>query len=72
MACIKRQRTGHCSHSQCPFPHETKHGYECIEIIFSYCEAGGDCLEKCDYSWKIGTEEEEHADKAFKIMYPEV
>lgn len=57
MACHKRQTTGSCSHDQCPFPTETEHGYECVEIQDGYCEVGLDCLSTCQFSWP---EEKKH------------
>jgi hypothetical protein len=54
MACIRLQRTGSCSHYQCPFSDETLHGYECVDLLRSkdgrlVCEVGCECLEKCPY-----------------------
>lgn len=55
MACYKRERTGDCSHYQCPFSSETKHGYECVDVLhyegIDFCEEGQDCIEKCPYSF---------------------
>lgn len=50
VACARRERTGYCNHSQCPYTNETD--YECVEIIEGCCEAGDGCLEKCHYSFE--------------------
>jgi len=72
MACEKRERTGECGHFQCPHSGETEHGFECVEIFGPCCEAGLDCLEKCDYSF---TEDErdriEQSNKVVRNRYPE-
>ena len=55
MACARRQKTGSCSHYQCPYLDETGHGYDCVELILEkYCEVGEGCLSKCEHSWPIG------------------
>lgn len=68
MACDKRQRTGHCGHHQCEFKYETDHGYECVEIVGGFCEAGDNCLKQCPYSYKVGTKREKQALKAFQAL----
>jgi hypothetical protein len=59
MGCITREKYGTCNHAQCPFPQETPHGYECIDIEAYkgelFCEVGEGCLEKCPYSWQPNT-----------------
>lgn len=52
MAYIQKEREGYCSHSQCPFPVKTTHGYECIDISGGFCEIGDDCLPEREFSWK--------------------
>ena len=69
MACWEKERTGSCDHFQCPYPSETEHGFECIELIECYCEIGLDCLEKCPYSYT--KEDEAKVDAAIKRKYPE-
>lgn len=60
MACPRRERTGHCNHFQCPFPSETAHHYNCVDILNAnaefdlyngICEVGENCLSKCPYSF---------------------
>jgi hypothetical protein len=68
MACEPRQRTGTCNHSQCPYPDETTHGYNCVDIepkTRHYpkeapdpaCEVGENCLPRCSYSWQTEPKE---------------
>lgn len=66
MACLKRRKTGMCTHHQCEFQSETEHGYDCVQVFtesdcklvglgtefINKCEVGEDCLEKCSYSFK--------------------
>lgn len=66
MACSKRERTGFCTHSQCPFPEQS--GYECIEIIDNFCEIGEGCVVECEHSYTQA--ESEKAIAAFKAAYP--
>ena len=51
MACRQREKLGYCSHFQCPYSSETEHGYECVELVKSFCEVGEDCIPKCPHSW---------------------
>ena len=51
MACEKRQRTGTCSHHQCPAPTLTEYGYECVDTFAGYCEVGLNCIPQCKYSF---------------------
>lgn len=72
MSCARKERTGFCSHPQCQYPDETGHGYECVDIEKGFCEVGENCLEKCDYSWQVGTEREREAIASFKKLKDEV
>lgn len=50
MACETRERTGRCSHTQCPYPSYTSHHYECIEVFTDGCEASENrCPDECFY-----------------------
>lgn len=69
MACSKKQAVGFCGHPQCPFPHETEHGYECVDIISGFCEVGEDCLSKCSFSWVANTPRAEEAYAAFELEF---
>lgn len=67
MACIKRQRLGYCEHFQCPYPTETEHGYECLDLVGTFCEVGKDCLPKCPHSWSSqDVQKSREADEAFE------
>lgn len=69
MACITKQRTGNCRHSQCSFPEES--GFDCVDMVsldgIKYCECGCGCIEKCEHSWLKGTRKERQANKAFNL-----
>ena len=61
MACIKREKTGSCTHFICELNIETRHGYECVDIYPLtdgtgrwVCEVGEDCHTNCQYSFKKG------------------
>lgn len=69
MACERRKRTGRCSHYQCPYSDETDHGYECVEIMGDFCEAGENCIAECNYSYKAGTEQAKLAEQQYKEIY---
>ena len=64
MACLRRERTGFCSHHQCEYSDETPHGAQCIEIFHtpgilgvSFCEVGEDCpVKQCSYSYDSSSE----------------
>lgn len=49
MACIKRERDGSCSHTQCP--HSDQSGYECVDIQSGFCEVGLYCVPQCTFSF---------------------
>jgi hypothetical protein len=67
LACQTRERTGRCTHAQCPHSTETAHGYECIDIVNGFCEVGDGCLPKCQYSWQPTDQERaQAARKAFE------
>lgn len=59
MACQHKINNGWCNHFQCPFPKETEHGYECVDLFtndgISICEVGEGCLTKCPHSWQLGS-----------------
>ena len=65
MACIKKEKTGHCSHAQCPFPVQS--GFECIEIVAGKCEVGMNCVKECQYSFT-----EEDQDKIVSAQLKEI
>ena len=72
MACAKREKTGSCSHHQCEFAAFTYHGYECVEVVDNYCEAGKGCWPVCPYSWKVDDEEtDKKANEAYDKAFPE-
>lgn len=51
MACSKRERTGDCHHSQCPYPGRS--GFECVDIRAGCCEIGEECnVTECQFSWR--------------------
>jgi len=68
MACKKRKKLGYCGHDQCPYPNQT--GYECVEVVDGYCEAGYDCYPLCPHSYKADSPEEAAAYAAFETKYP--
>jgi len=69
MACETRSRTGTCGHAQCPFPEHS--GYNCIEIVDGFCEAGQGCHDKCEHSWAEGDSlSATAAFEAFKRAFP--
>ena len=60
MACIRRTRTGNCSHHQCKYWEIAERG-SCVEILQVWdeygkkkwiCEVGEDCIHDCPYSFK--------------------
>lgn len=75
MACVTKEKTGWCSHFQCPYPAENPEGVECIDVDyfegFSFCEIGQGCLEKCPYSWQEGTEKAQAAERWVKNLAAE-
>jgi hypothetical protein len=68
MACIKREKNGVCSHTQCHFSDLS--GYECVDIADGFCENGENCLEECPFSFKPETPEAKAAKLAFEKKYP--
>lgn len=70
MACIKKEREGHCEHNQCLYPNFS--GLECVEIIDDFCENGADCSKECPYSYDRGSEKEKKAIETFKLFYPDI
>lgn len=72
MACVKRQETGCCSHTQCPF--SWLKDLECVEVRWAegrgFCEIGLDCVQACEFSYPY--ELEETAQKAFTDDHLEV
>jgi len=52
VVCNIRRLYGDCDHYQCEFSHLTKHGYNCVEFYSGECEAGNNCIEKCEHSFK--------------------
>jgi hypothetical protein len=71
MSCARRERTGTCSHYQCPFRQATSHGYACVDVVDHYCEVGEGCLADCPYSWRLGdTETRSAAFEAFERRFP--
>lgn len=72
MSCEKKNRTGSCSHFQCPFPALTHHGYECVGIFEGFCEVGAGCLKQCTFSYEEGDPVAKEAmDRAFHQMCTE-
>jgi len=78
MACVKRERTGHCGHPQCSYPNES--GYECVDIAFGistgenlenrgFCEVGLNCVERCGFSYSEALQADARA--AWEWRYPE-
>ena len=65
MACIAKERTGTCQHTQCAFPHITD--IECVDVVEKYCENGKDCVPECKYSFT--KEETEKAVASFTKFY---
>jgi hypothetical protein len=71
MACERRIRYGFCNHDQCPFPYDTQHGYECIDIFDGQCECGADCLPQCKFSFSTKSPEEyirEKLEEAYSLI----
>lgn len=68
MSCLRRARTGQCSHVQCP--HTEQSGVLCVELAEGYCEAGESCVPGCEHSWEPGTEGARSALAAFRRRYP--
>lgn len=69
MACLTRERTGTCNHSQCPHP--TQSGFECVEIVAGCCEVGEGCVKECPFSWeKTNYRMARIARNAFAAKYP--
>ena len=64
MACEKRERTGSCSHYQCPYADDTPHGYECVEIFPGEgCEAScQECPDRCERKARADREPKEVTD----------
>lgn len=53
MACVQKEKTGHCSHFHCPFS-ETM-DLDCVDVKFldgvGFCEIGLNCILDCPYSY---------------------
>jgi hypothetical protein len=37
-------------------PH-SESGYECVDIVSGFCEAGEDCINYCEFSWNANDAE---------------
>lgn len=67
MACSKRERTGWCTHEQCPHPEQS--GVECVEWRGGFCELGAGCVAICAGSYSKDREPDALA--AFRAAYPD-
>lgn len=74
MACSIREATGTCKHFQCPYP--TLSGYNCVELIGSFCEIGEGCeglKANCPYAWRNNDwKSRRNVQRALVDKYPEL
>lgn len=68
MSCIKREKTGKCSHHQCEYG-----VYGCVDVWGGFCEVGEDCVPDCEHSWSSKDKKKcKKAFETFKIFFPEM
>lgn len=69
MACVKKEQTGSCSHTCCPFSEKME--LECVDLYYldgiSFCEIGLNCIPECPFSY--WPELEQQAQAAVKEFY---